>query len=300
MVRRSGHKDALVSRDLAAPSIVSGAGRRARSGARAGNSEAGANEQPGLDARRGSQAVDRALSILWLFDEQNETLSVGEIATAVGVHRSTAWRLLGALQRAGLVELEPMSGRFRLGIALVSLAGHVLDRFPERASGRKVLTDLRDQLEETVYLGVLDGTSVVYIDQASSPHVRHHVDWVGHRQSLNEGVTGALLLAFQPPEVIAELMDAAPARREVHDRHLDERALTAVRDRGYLARSPDPLSGLTVVSAPVRNHRSEVVAAITTTAPQHRADRERLDDEFVPATLQAAALISEALGYTRA
>jgi DNA-binding IclR family transcriptional regulator len=282
------------------------AGPRARAGAddgargRAGGGEAAANVSAGPDASRGSQAVDRALSVLWLFDEQTETLSIGDIASAVGVHRSTAWRLLGALQRAGLVEQEPMSGRFRLGIALVSLAGHVLDRFPARASGRKVLSDLRDQLEETAYLGVLDGTSVVYIDQASSPHVRHHVDWVGRRQSLSEGVTGTLLLAFQPPEVIDELMHGPLTRRRAHDQDLEERVLAAVRERGYLARLPDPLSGLTVVSTPVRNHRSEVVAAITTTAPQHRADRERLDNELVPTTLQAAALVSEALGYTRA
>lgn len=272
---------------------------------RAGGGEAAASGRTGPDARRGSQAVDRALSILWLFDEQTETLSIGDIASAVGVHRSTAWRLLGALQRAGLVEQEPISGRFRLGIAIVSLAGHVLDRFPARASGRKVLNDLRDQLEETAYLGVLDEASVVYIDQASSPHVRHHVDWVGRRQSLSEGVTGSLLLAFQPPEVIYELMHAPPTPRQAHDQHprdqhLDERALAAVRERGYLARFPDPLSGLGVVSAPVRNHRSEIVAAITTTAPQHRADRERINNELVPATLHAAALVSEALGYTRA
>ncbi len=264
-----------------------------------GAADAGGGTGP--DARRGSQAVDRALSILWLFDEQTETLSVADIALMLAVHRSTAWRLLGALQRAGLVEQEPTSGRFRLGIAVVSLAGHVLDRFPARAAGRKVLSDLRDQLDETVYLGVLDETSVVYIDQASSPHVRHNVDWVGRRQSLNEGVTGAVLLAYQPPEVIHELMhESASELLRDQGRGLDERALDAVRERGYLARLTDPLSGLSVVSAPVRDHRSEVVAAITTTAPQHRADRARLDEEIVPATLQAAALVSEALGYSRA
>lgn len=262
-------------------------------------SEPDAVEQPSTSARRGSQAVDRALSILWLFDEQTETLSIGDIARLLDVHRSTAWRLLGALQRAGLVEQEPTSGRFRLGIAVVSLAGHVFDRFPARAAGRKVLSDLRDRLEETVYLGVLDETSVVYIDQASSPHVRQNVDWVGRRQSLNEGVTGALLLAYQPHEVIHEVMDA-PAADHPHDSLLNERALAEVRERGYLARLTDPRSGLSVISAPVRDHRSEVVAAITATAPQHRADRMRMDQELAPATLQAAALVSEALGYSRA
>ncbi|MGI8730050.1 MAG: IclR family transcriptional regulator [Solirubrobacteraceae bacterium] len=242
--------------------------------------------------------MDRALSILWLFDEQTETLAIGDIAAALDVHRSTAWRLLGALQHAGLVEQEPTSGRFRLGIAVVSLAGHVLDRFPARAAGRKVLSDLRDELEETVYLGVLDETSVVYIDQASSPHVRHNVDWVGRRQSLDEGVTGALLLAYQSPEIIHEVMRVPAAGSEPQGRLLNERALAEVRERGYLSRLTDPRSGLSVISAPVRDHRSDVVAAITATAPQHRADRKRLDEELAPATVQAAALVSEALGHS--
>lgn len=255
---------------------------------------------PASAARRGSQAIDRALSILSLFDEQHETLAIADIADALAVHRSTAWRMVGALERAALVEQDPVTGRFRLGLALVSLAGHVLDRFPARASGRKVLSDLRDQTGETAYLGVLDGLSVVYIDQASSPHVRHNVDWVGRRQSLTEGVTGAMLLAFQPEGVIADMrrltgVDGAPTA------HMpDERELAGVRERGYLARFRDPLSGLVVVGAPVRDFRGEVVAAITIAASEHRVDRPQFEREVVPATVRAAALVSESLGYTRA
>ena len=245
-------------------------------------------------ATRGSQAVDRALSILGLFDEQRESLSVGEVASAVGVHRSTAARLLIALERHSLIERDQLSGRYRLGLALVSLAGHVLDRFPARASGRQILGELRDQLGETVYLGVLDGSSVVYIDQASSPHVKQNVDWVGYRQTLTEGVTGAMLLAFQPASVVSDLVPAegvaaVPTQRELAD----------VRSRGYLARFPDPVSGLVVIAAPVRHHRTDVVAAITLVAPAYRVDRGRFDDELVPATLDAAARISESLGYTQ-
>lgn len=245
-------------------------------------------------AIRGSQAVDRALSVLALFNEQTESLSVGQVADAIGVHRSTAARLLAALERHGLIERDEQSGRYRLGLALVSLAGHVLDRFPARASGRQILGELRDRLGETVYLGVLDGSSVVYIDQASSPHVKQNVDWVGYRQTLTEGVTGAMLLAFQPPGVLSELVPGEggagpPTQRELAD----------VRSRGYLARFPDPVSGLVVIAAPVRHHRSDVVAAITLVAPAYRVDRPRFDEELVPATLDAAARVSESLGYTQ-
>ena len=253
-----------------------------------------------LQTQRGSQAVDRALSILWLFDEQRETLSAADVAELLGVHRSIAARLLGALERQGLLEQDPLTGRHRLGIALVSLAGHVLDRFPVRASGRKALGDLRDRVEETAYLGVLDGSSVVYIDQASSPHVRHNVDWVGRRQSLGEGVIPALLLAFQPPELIEQLLEGERENGRTRVPGFDRSALADLRARGYLARFPDPVSGLVVVAAPVRDHRGAVVAAIAITAPLHRVDQARLDTALVPATLRAAALVSEALGSTQA
>ena len=232
--------------------------------------------------------------MLAIFDEQTESLSVVEVADAIGVHRSTAARLMAALERHGLIERDPQSGRYRLGLALVSLAGHVLDRFPARAGGRQILGELRDRVGETVYLGVLDGSSVVYIDQASSPHVKQNVDWVGYRQTLTEGVTGAMLLAFQPEGVVSDLVPAdgnagPPAQRE----------LAEVRERGYLARFPDPVSGLVVIAAPVRHHRSDVVAAITLVAPAYRVDRRRFDEQLVPATLDAAARVSESLGYTQ-
>src|SRR5438067_3594082 len=158
------------------------------------------------DSAGGTQAVDRALSVLQWFDERTPSLGVGEVADRLGVHRSTASRLLAALERQGFVELEPEGGRYRLGLRLVSLAGLVLNRFPVRGLARDVLRALRDETEETAYLGLLDGREVIYIDQASSPHVAVNVDWVGARQRLTEGATGFLLLAFQPPDVIDELV----------------------------------------------------------------------------------------------
>src|SRR5437870_5898201 len=161
------------------------------------------------DAVAGSQAVDRALSILGPFDERTTELTIAAAAARLGVHRSTASRLLAALERHGL--LEDTGGGYRLGLGLVSLAGLVLNRFPARAIARDVLRDLRDSTGETAYLGLLDGREVVYIDQASSPHVAVNVDWVGYRQALTAGVTGFLLLAYQPPAVIEELLRESDA-----------------------------------------------------------------------------------------
>jgi DNA-binding IclR family transcriptional regulator len=243
----------------------------------------------------GVQAVDRALSILSFFDERSPELSIGEAAERLGVHRSTASRLLSALERHGL--LESTAGGYRLGLGVVSLAGLVLNRFPARAIAHDVLRELRDATGETAYLGLLDGHEVVYIDQASSPYVAVNADWVGYRQPLTEGASGALLLAYQPPEVIGELLLASGARGggDVPT----ELELAAIRRRGHLARVSDDDARGAGVAAPVRDHGGAIVAALSVWGPRHRVE-ERLEAELVPAVLRAAASVSEGLGYRAA
>jgi IclR family transcriptional regulator, KDG regulon repressor len=245
------------------------------------------------DAVTGSQAVDRALTILDLFDERTSALSIGEAAERLGVHRSTASRLLTALDRHGLLEQQP-DGSYRLGLGLVSLAGLVLNRYPARALARDVLRDLRDETGESVYLGLLDGREVVYIDQASNTQVSVNADWVGYRQPLTAGATGFLLLAFQPEDVIAELVAAADGDGPPLPTELE---LAGIRRRGYLVRTSDENEA--GVAAAVRDHRGATVAAISLWGPRHRVE-DRLQEELVPSVLHAAELVSERLGYRAA
>lgn len=250
-------------------------------------------------SRSGSQAVDRALSVLWLFDEQTQRLTASEAAERLNVHRSTASRLMATLERHRLLELDQRTGGYMLGLGLVSLAGHVLNRFPVRDSAREIVRALRDETQENVYLGVLDGDEVIYIDQVSSPHVRLHVDWVGRRQRLAEGVTGAVLLAFQSSEVIDELLREARAEADPTAPRLDDRLLAHAREQGYLARYEGFVDEYAVVTVPVRDGRGTVVAALCLSGPQHRVSAERFDHELIPAALRGAARISEGLGYLR-
>jgi DNA-binding IclR family transcriptional regulator len=244
----------------------------------------------------GTQAVDRAITILELFDERRAVLPIGEAARALGVHRSTASRLLATLERRGLLELDDVAGGYRLGLGLVALAGHVLNRFPVRACAGPVLRQLRDATGETVWLGVLDGQRITYLDQASSPHVTVNVDWVGVRQALTEGVTGRLLLAYQPREGIERLVaEASPGMPG-----LSETELAAVRRDGYVLRLGEGDEGYTGVAVPIRDARDAVVAAISLGGPRFRVTEERLRGELLPGALQAAARVSEALGHRAA
>jgi DNA-binding IclR family transcriptional regulator len=244
-----------------------------------------------------AQAVERALAILELFDERRQALGIGEIAADLGVHRSTASRMVAALVRHRLLEPTADGRAVQLGLGLVSLAGHVLRRFPVQARGREEVQALRDATGETAWLAILDGDEVVYLEQAAGGRLGPPVDWTGRRQRLTAGVTGAVLLAFQRPEVVAELLREAHSEGEPAARDLTVEELARVRERGHLARYEDALSGHAVVAAPVRDDRGEVVAAVTLSGSPDRLDRRRFAEELVPATCRAALRISEGLGH---
>jgi IclR family acetate operon transcriptional repressor len=242
-----------------------------------------------------SQAVKRALAILELFDEQRRAWTASEAAASLGVHRTTASRLLAALARRRLVE-QRGGGRYVLGLGLVSLAGQVLGRLPVRDAGREIVRELRDRTGETAYLGILDGDDVIFIEQASNPHVRHRVDWVGRRQPLAACPTGAVLLVHRAPDVIAEPLREGRDEGYAAARLLTEPELAQVRADGHLARYADPLDDHAFVAAAVRDRTGEVVAAICVGAARHRVGERRFWDELVPAVLRASARVSEALG----
>jgi DNA-binding IclR family transcriptional regulator len=247
------------------------------------------------ESTSGSQAVERALAILELFDEGTTEVTIATTAAQLGVHRSTASRLLAALERHGLLESTPAG--YRLGLRVVSLAGLVLNRVPARAIARDVLRDLRDETGETAYLGVLDGREIVYVDQASSRNVAVNVDWVGQRQALTAGATGFLLLAYQPTDVIEQLLHESAG--QPRPRVPSELELAAIRRRGFLTRVSDDGDGGAGIAAAIRDHRGVTVAALSVWGPRHRVE-ERLERELVPVVLQAAARVSEGLGYRAA
>ena len=203
---------------------------------------------------------------------------------------------MATLEHRGLLELDDAAGGYRLGLGLVPLAGYVLNRFPVRARAGQLLRELRDGTGETAWLGVLDGHRITFLDQASSPHVTVNVDWVGVRQELTEGVTGRLLLAYQPGEVIDRLVAEAPPAAP----GLSETELAAVRRLGYAVRVGDAEDGYTGVAVPIRDEQGGVVAAIALGGPRFRVDERRLRKELLPAALQAAARVSEALGHRAA
>jgi DNA-binding IclR family transcriptional regulator len=246
----------------------------------------------------GVRSVERAITILDLL-AQGGWRSGAEIARELQVHRSTALRLLGTLERHALVERDPKSAKYRLGRRLPQLASVVTGESDLRSVARPVCESLAAVLGETVTLDVLAGDEIVPIEQATASTSMVSVNWLGRRTPVHCTASGKVILAFAPAAVRERLLSRPLERSTPHtliSRSELEAQLDGARKDGF-ARTYEELEvGLDAIAAPVYSANGEIVAAIDVSGPSHRL-RARSGPELIQATVDAAADLSRRLGY---
>ncbi|HEX7126745.1 MAG TPA: helix-turn-helix domain-containing protein, partial [Thermodesulfobacteriota bacterium] len=115
------------------------------------------------------KALDKALRILSYLGSVGRDSGVHEVARGVGLHPSTAYRLLTVLARHQFVQPAPEPGRYGLGLRLLELGNRVLDSLEVRAKARPILEELMAKTRETVFLMMLDGNAGIYVERIESP-----------------------------------------------------------------------------------------------------------------------------------
>jgi IclR family transcriptional regulator, acetate operon repressor len=242
--------------------------------------------------------VERAVTILDLL-AAGGWRSGAEIARDLDVHRSTALRLLGTLERHALVERDPRSAKYRLGRRLPQLASVVTGESDLRSLARPVCESLARALGETVTLDVLVGEEIVPIEQTTGSTSVVSVNWLGRRTPAHCTASGKVILAFGPPAIRERLTSRPLERSTAHTitsrAELEEQLSLALKD-GF-ARTYEELEvGLDAIAAPVLAASGEVVAALDVSGPSHRLRAEGRP-ELVRLTLDAAADLSRRLGF---
>ncbi len=224
----------------------------------------------------GTQAIDRAAQLLVSVVESALPPSVGELAQQAGLPKSTTSRLVGALERQGLVQRLGERGRVRPGPVLLRYANRdVSSTLVELAAPS--LRRLADASGETINIAVPGPDGVEHLAQEDTAHFVGVTDWVGRRVAFELAANGKVFLAF------GGLQDLTPELRRV-------------RSRGY-ATSVDELElGLSALAAPVFGPSGEALAALSISGPSARLTSERIA-ELAPLLMAEATALAERLGH---
>jgi IclR family acetate operon transcriptional repressor len=246
------------------------------------------------------QSVARALALLEAVGAREE-VALSVLAREAGLRPSTAHRLLATLIDCGYVVQDARSGRYRLSHKVVELAGVPELRVARlRAVAQPHLEAIRDRSDETTNLVVLEGHTVAYVGQAESARAVRMFTELGRRVVAHATGGGKALLAFQPEQVRAALLAAAPYARltqhTITTRAALRKELAAVRARGYAVEREEHAVDVGCVGVPVLDADGHAIAAISVSAPLARL--EQLD---VPGLARAMAghtlQMARELGY---
>ena len=219
------------------------------------------------------ESVDNALKVLLLLGERNE-LRLTEVSEYLGVASSTAHRVLAMLQYRGFVRQNPRTKLYGPGAALTGVAFSILQRFDVRSALRPVLERLNTELRETVHLGVLDGSTVRFIDSIESPHAVRVASRLGRSMPASCTSMGKAMLAQLTTDELRSLLPEEELEvltsHSIGSRAALETELEAIRRRGYavsVEESEDGVCSVAVALAPTNNPAR---LAITVAAPSSR------------------------------
>ncbi|GGS47361.1 IclR family transcriptional regulator [Planobispora rosea] len=240
----------------------------------------------------GTQAIDRAAQLLVRVVEAGEPQPFTTLLTESGLPKSTASRLLSALERHGLLQRD-RDGAFR--------PGPVLARYASRSGSADLAVTAQPYLEriggktgETVNLAVLSGGAVEQIAQVDSSYLLGATNWVGLRVPLHCSALGKVFLAHGAAELPGGPLERRTPRT-LTDREELGRELAGIRRRGYGVAREELEPGLIAVAAAVRGGDGAVIAALSVSGPSVRLTPDRVTEIGELLTGEASAL-SEALG----
>ena len=244
------------------------------------------------------RSVDRAAALLLALGECPGEAGVSELARRLGLHKSTASRLLATLQRRGLVEQDEESGKYRLGLVVIRLAERAERTLDLRGIALPELERLAGVTRETVSLGIVEGDTCLTVAQVDGPNMVACADWTGRTTPLHCVASGKVLLAAMAErDVLRIARPGLPARTERTITGLEAlmEELARVRRRGFATAFSEWIEGTNGVAVPVADARGRVIASIAVWGPAFRVTAGRVA-EIVTSAREAAAAITVRLG----
>jgi DNA-binding IclR family transcriptional regulator len=244
------------------------------------------------------RSVDRAAALLLALGECPGEAGVSELARRLGLHKSTASRLLATLQRRGLVEQDEESGKYRLGLVVIRLAERAERTLDLRGIALPELERLAGVTHETVSLGIVEGDTCLTVAQVDGPNMVACADWTGRTTPLHCVASGKVLLAAMAErDVLRIARPGLPARTERTITGLEAlmEELARVRRRGFATAFSEWIEGTNGVAVPVADARGRVIASIAVWGPAFRVTAGRVA-EIVTSAREAAAAITVRLG----
>jgi len=245
------------------------------------------------------QSVDRVLDIIEVLSTEQDGLGVTTIANKVGLHKSTAHRLLTTLANRGYVA-KTGEGNYKIGLKLIEAVSCYINSLELQTEARPYLMQLTGELGLTSHLGILDRDMVVYIEKMDVVSSIRMYSQIGLRMHSYCSSLGKCLLSNYSKEELNGIMkdcsfikftnNTIGSMEELH------KEINKVRKQGWAMDNEEYEIGHRCIGAPIYDYKGDIIAAISASGPKNLIKDDRIQD-VANAVKKAAIELSRSMGY---
>jgi len=247
-----------------------------------------------------SVAVERALAMLEAVALESDGLSNAEISRKLNIPKSSASYILRTLETQGYLTRDAESGKYRVGLKILSLSRGALGGRDVRGMALPIMRRLTHQTGLTCHLAVLDGPDAVYIEKVEPEGFIRMDTWVGRRMRVHATSVGKALVAHIPQEQLEEILrkrgmeKRTPKTITTLPRLLKE--LEKVRTQGYAVDDEENNLGARCVGAPIFDERGNIEASLGLSGTTQQVSPQTMP-RILETLKDAARQISMSMGY---
>lgn len=245
------------------------------------------------------QSIDRALDIIEVLSQENDGLGVTEIASRIGLPKSTAHRIIATMAERGYLSRTD-KGVYKIGLKLIEAVSCYINSLELQTEARPYVAQITAELGLTSHLGVLDGDQVVYIEKMDVFSNVRMYSQIGVRVHSYSCSLGKCLLSNYSSQQVRKIMANCSFIRFTKKTlgSVDELIadLDKVRSRGWAIDDEEAEIGHRCIGAPIYDYRGDIIAAISASGPTSILTEDRI--ESVAQYVRKQALeISKSMGY---
>lgn len=248
-------------------------------------------------------AVERALNILENVAHRREGLTNSEISRKLAIPKSSASYILRTLERRGYLRRDADTGRYKLGLKILSLGGDAQANLDIADVALPFMRVLVERVHLTSHLAVLDQGEAVYIEKVEAPGFFKVNTWVGRRMYLHSTSVGKALLAWLPKEQIEAIVRQQGMKKRTPKTITSASRLLAdlerVREQGYAVDDEENSLGARCLGAPIFDAAGNVTATLGVSGTLTQVDEENLP-KIVEALKETARRISRQMARSGA
>lgn len=229
-----------------------------------------------------SMAVHYVYDILSAFNEQVEEIGVNAISKKLGVHPGTVHRLMTTLREVGILEQNPATKKYRLGLRIFEIGILYSHHMRLRKIVRPHLESLASNLNINCHLGILSQNSITIIDRVHNLQSPSLIQRLSVNVPLHCSGVGKALLAFLPQERQNELIDQIAwipyTEKTIMSREVLKEELHRIVKQGYSVDREELHGNITCVGVPILDKNSNVLASISVTDLSDRLTENRIEE----------------------